>query len=165
MGSHDSKRIEAAKARLAAHAAENDTKPPAPILNSDASPSCEVAAYCDRHGLTLDWVYLGVEPDPVDPVLGAYQKHMSVLQVILDEGAKPCNGNYDTPIMRDLLIKKASLEADITQTIAPTLSGVSAQMSFVRDELATGMASNDALIAAIENAVQTVIRINEGKVL
>ena len=51
--------MEATRARLDIHAAEAGVKPPVHLLADDGAPSDEVFAYCDRHNLTLDWVYCG----------------------------------------------------------------------------------------------------------
>ncbi len=54
--------IAAALARLRGHAVDHGDVPPETIVSPDGGPSKGVMAYCDRHGLTLDWALLGASP-------------------------------------------------------------------------------------------------------
>ena len=59
---HEQETLTATRSRLTAHAQETNVKPPVHLFSDGGAPSEEVRAYCNRHGLTLDWVYLGAEP-------------------------------------------------------------------------------------------------------
>lgn len=53
---------DAALARLQEHAATHKVEPPTVLLSCDGSPAASVLDYCATHGLALDWVYAGGEP-------------------------------------------------------------------------------------------------------
>ncbi len=50
------------KARLDLFAKDVDDTAPSTALSVDGGPSPELLAYCDKHGLTLDWALLGTGP-------------------------------------------------------------------------------------------------------
>jgi len=49
-------------ARLNAFAKDANDTAPSSALSDDGAPSPELMAYCDKHGLTLDWALLGASP-------------------------------------------------------------------------------------------------------
>jgi hypothetical protein len=51
--------IQAAQARLAAIAANRNTVPPSIPFDPDGGPSRELIGWCDKHGASLDTIYLG----------------------------------------------------------------------------------------------------------
>jgi len=48
--------------RLAEHATANGVTAPEVLLACSGAPSTEVLDYCATHGLTLDWVFCGADP-------------------------------------------------------------------------------------------------------
>ena len=47
------------KTRLADFASWTKTEAPKTAVDEDGAPSAELLAYCDEHGLSLDWLFRG----------------------------------------------------------------------------------------------------------